>query len=217
MKQDIWIKPIEERYPPTKFEHCFGNTEEIKRIERQVLKEGGARVFLLYGSYGIGKTSTANVIAEELGSHPISDRIVYSAEDYKSRKFVMQLRLLSQLAPCAKKRVIILDEADCLNKTNQKELLKILQKPSPRTVFILCTVYPAELLSEVKSRCRRYHLQPLKPEEMKQLLERVVKKEAKRLKKKGHELKLPNDLLEKIADESKGMVREALQLLDEHI
>ena len=74
-------------------------------------------------------------------------------------------------------RVVILDDADLLNRHAANALLKILEEPPPRAVLVLVSSSPGRLLATLRSRCRMLRLAPLDPTQMMLVLERLLPEE----------------------------------------
>lgn len=102
-------------------------------------------------------------------SHPglLTIRRIY---DTKTKRFPVSIRIddvrrlrgfLSRSAESGAWRVVIVDSADELNINAANALLKSLEEPPPRTVFLLITAQPGRLLATIRSRCRRLDLLPL--------------------------------------------------------
>ena len=75
-------------------------------------------------------------------------------------------------------RVVILDDADLLNRHAANALLKILEEPPPRAVLVLVSSSPGRLLPTIRSRCRLLRLAPLDPPQMMLALERLLPEES---------------------------------------
>ena len=75
-------------------------------------------------------------------------------------------------------RVVILDDADLLNRHAANALLKILEEPLPRAVLVLVSSSPGRLLPTIRSRCRLLRLAPLDPPQMMLALERLLPDES---------------------------------------
>ncbi len=72
------------------------------------------------------------------------------------------------------RRVVILDEAELMNRSAANTLLKILEEPPPDAVLILVSSVPGRLLPTIRSRCRRLRLHPLAPPQMEAALARLL-------------------------------------------
>ena len=71
-------------------------------------------------------------------------------------------------------RVVILDDAESMNRSAANTLLKILEEPPPRAVLILISAVPGRLLPTIRSRCRSLRLDPLTPHQMETALARLL-------------------------------------------
>lgn len=71
-------------------------------------------------------------------------------------------------------RVVIVDEAEHLNRSSQNALLKILEEPPKKAVLVLITNQPGRFLPTIRSRCQLYHFNPLAETDMDQLLDRAA-------------------------------------------
>lgn len=71
-------------------------------------------------------------------------------------------------------RVVILDDAELMNRSAANTLLKILEEPPPRTVLMLVSAMPGRLLPTIRSRCRTLRLEPLAPAQVEAALARLL-------------------------------------------
>ncbi len=71
-------------------------------------------------------------------------------------------------------RVVILDEAETMNRNAANALLKVLEEPPPLTVLLLVSSVPGRLLATIRSRCRLLRLTPLAPAELEAALSRLL-------------------------------------------
>jgi DNA polymerase III subunit delta' len=101
-------------------------------------------------------------------------------------------------------RVAIVDCADDLNRSSANALLKLIEEPPERALFLLVAPQPGRILPTIRSRCRRLALQPVEKGDI-----------AKAVKSLGPAWAgLPDALVAEAADRARGSVREALRLLD---
>jgi DNA polymerase-3 subunit delta' len=100
-------------------------------------------------------------------------------------------------------RVCIVDALDDLNKSGANALLKILEEPPARSLFLLISHSPGRLLATIRSRCRKLLLRPLSNEEVKHALKTIAQETGD----------LPLDRIADAAEASGGSVRHALSLL----
>lgn len=102
-------------------------------------------------------------------------------------------------------RIYILDECHMLTNNAQQGLLKPLEEPSGRTIFILCTTNPEKLVDTITSRCKKIIVRPLETKHTLRLLKRVCK---------GEKRSIDKSLLKKIAHMTNNHARDALQALE---
>jgi DNA polymerase III subunit delta' len=102
-------------------------------------------------------------------------------------------------------RVVIVDAADNLNKTSANALLKILEEPPPRAIFLIVSHAPGNLLPTIRSRCIRLDLSPLETASVERVLGEIVGE--------------PGDaeLTRQAAELSRGSPGRALELLNAHV
>lgn len=102
-------------------------------------------------------------------------------------------------------RVVVVDTADDLNSAAANAILKSLEEPPPRTVFLLLSAEPGRLLPTIRSRCRLLPLQPLAPDALRAAVEQAIRTGEAGVPPS------PSDW-EKLSELSKGSVRRALNL-----
>ena len=99
-------------------------------------------------------------------------------------------------------RICIVDAADDLNRSSANALLKLLEEPPPRSLFLIVAHMPGRLLPTIRSRCRMLHLQPLAPSEVAQGLATF------------DDIRLPETEAAAIAERADGSLRRALELAE---
>ncbi|TGD97955.1 DNA polymerase III subunit delta' [Methylobacterium nonmethylotrophicum] len=111
------------------------------------------------------------------------------------------MHLFGSTAADAGYRICIVDCADELNLASANALLKVIEEPPPRSLFLIVSHAPGRLLPTIRSRCRRLALKPLPAGEVARVL-------------RGLEAPHPPDLIARAAALSEGSVARALDLLD---
>lgn len=101
-------------------------------------------------------------------------------------------------------RVAIVDCADDLNRSSANALLKLIEEPPERALFLLVAHQPGRLLPTIRSRCRKLILGPLASSEIAQAARALG----------GRYAATPGDVIDEAAAQARGSVREALRLLD---
>ncbi len=204
----------ERRTPsPRHNPRLFGHRRALARLRRAVDRDRLPHAWLVSGPEGIGKATLAWHLARELlagpagrerchdPEHPLFRQVASGAHpelyllqrgDGRERRseeiLVGDVRaLLERLATTpslAGRRVVMVEEADRLNRNAANALLKMLEEPPPRVVFLLVAAMPAALPATIVSRCARLALRPLAEETVTEALEALLglpREEARRL------------------------------------
>ena len=225
---------LARKYRPTDFDQLIGQ-EAMVRTLRNALEAGRlAHAFILTGVRGIGKTTTARIIARALNCvgpdgrgaatmHPCGvcahcraiaeDRDVDVLEiDAASHTGVDHMRELTdsvRYAPVAARvKVYIIDEVHMLSREAFTALLKTLEEPPPRVTFIFATTEIRKVPVTVLSRCQRFDLRRLSVERLAEHLSAIAAKE---------DAKIDPAAVALIARAAEGSVRDGLSLLDQAI
>jgi DNA polymerase-3 subunit delta' len=167
---------------PRDVTELFGHDEAWRLLSQALAQERVPPAFLLGGSRGLGKATLAYRFARQLlGGGETAARLVSAQAhpdllvlrrpyDEKGKRLksnipVEEVRRIHALfglrASGAGYRVCIVDVADDLNTAAANALLKTLEEPPARSVFLLVAHAPARLLPTIRSRCRRVMLKPL--------------------------------------------------------
>jgi len=199
-------KTLELKYRPNKIEDVFGQEETKKALQKLLQRKTGVpKSYLFHGDRGCGKTTFSRLIAKELGVSGLD----YKEVDMADKTGVENMRSIIESAHCSPNkspyRIFMLDEVHQVSKSSMNALLKTLEDPPKKTIFILSTTDPERLLKTIVSRCHSFHIKPLKMKEMGKLLMHICKQEG---------IKTTNKVLKAIAMNTEGIPREALKLLD---
>jgi DNA polymerase-3 subunit gamma/tau len=199
--------------------------EHVKEVLRGALRsERLAQAYLFSGPRGVGKTTSARLIAQAVncshdprpcgvcagcrlvreGRHP--DVLEIDAASNNSVEDIRDLRERVLLAPImGESRVIILDEAHMLSKSAFNALLKTLEEPPPHVVFVFATTEPERMPPTILSRTQHFRFRRLSETEIVEKLQRI-------LLGLGRTAELPAlQLIARLAD---GAMRDAESLLD---
>lgn len=204
--------------------------EARKALKRVLSSTPFPHALLLAGPRGIGKTSAARIIAKSLNCQKkkaasidpcnrcssclaidkgvFLDVLEIDAASNRGIDDIRQLKEGVGLAPVkGKNKVYIIDEVHMLTNEAFNALLKTLEEPPEKVVFILCTTNPEKIPQTVLSRCLRINFSKASDQEVIRALKRVVKKE---------NLKLENDqVLDLIAQNVDGSFRDGQKILEE--
>jgi DNA polymerase-3 subunit gamma/tau len=221
-------------YRPTRFEDLIGQ-DAMVRILRQAFALGRiAHAFMLTGVRGVGKTTTARIIARCLncigpdGSggptstpcgvcanctailaerHP--DVLEMDAASNTGVDDVREIIDATRFRPLqARAKVFIIDEVHMLSRQAFNALLKTLEEPPPHVKFILATTEIRKVPVTVLSRCQRFDLRRIAVADLSAHFGRIAAREAVRIEPAA---------LETIARAADGSVRDGLSLLDQAI
>lgn len=215
------------KYRPQSLEQVIGQ-EAIKKIlssafENQKL----SHAYLLVGPRGTGKTSTARILAKMVNCEadgvdiPCNkcstclsitdgsnlDLIEIDAASNRGIEDIRSLREKIKLSPSqARKKVYIIDEVHMLTPEAFNALLKTLEEPPQHVLFILATTDATKLPQTILSRVQRLDFKLAKPEELMEVLKKIVMME--KIDIDGESLKL-------LVKKSDGSFRDAVKLLDQ--
>ena len=218
------------KYRPQEFKDLIGQEVMAQTITNAIKVGKTPNAYLLTGIRGVGKTTTARLIAKALNCEKNNDpKINCSGEkfcptcqeiinsnhidilemDAASKTGIDDVRELienSKYSPTsAKFKIFIIDEVHMLSKQAFNGLLKTLEEPPPSLKFILATTEVRKIPVTILSRCQRFDLKRVSVEQLCQHLKKIADKE------KG---KISEDAINLIARTSEGSVRDSISLLD---
>lgn len=193
------------KYRPSSFEEVHGNQETISYLESMVTQKKKPQALLFYGATGCGKTTLARIVSIKLGCGEMDIQEVNSA-NFRGIDTVRGLINNSKYkSMTGSARVWIIDEVHKMTGDAQNAMLKLLEDPIDDLYFILCTTDPQKLLKTVRDRCIQLPMNPLSEAQIIKLLKSIAKQEA---------VKVSEDLLERVAEETIGHPRRAIQMLE---
>jgi len=215
------------KWRPQKFEDVVGQ-EHITQTLKNSIKSGKiAHAFIFSGPRGIGKTSTARILAKTLNCPNQKDynpcnqcevcvsitngsNIDVIEIDGASNRRIDEIRTLResvQYAPSTVKyKVYIIDEVHMLTTESFNALLKVLEEPPPHIIFIFATTDIHKVPATILSRCQRYEFRRLTTEEIKNHLIKIAQYEG---------IEYDEDALRFIARRADGAMRDAQSLFDQ--
>ncbi len=221
------------KYRPQEFKDLIGQEVLSKTITNAIKIGKTPNAYLLTGIRGVGKTTTARLIAKALNCEnnvsqknncdsnnscnsckeiTNSNHIDVLEMDAASKTGIDDVRELienSKYSPTnAKFKIFIIDEVHMLSKQAFNGLLKTLEEPPPSLKFILATTEVKKIPVTILSRCQRFDLKRVDIEEIFKHLESITKKEKGNISVKA---------LKVIAQVSEGSVRDGISLLDRAI
>ena len=220
-------KVLALKYRPQTFDDLIGQEVMSETITNSIKANKVPNAYLLTGIRGIGKTTTARIVAKALnclngvenickknfcencGAITNSNHIDVLEMDAASKTGVDDVRDLiefSRYGPSSSKyKIFIIDEVHMLSKQAFNALLKTLEEPPEYLKFIFATTEIKKIPITVVSRCQRFDLSRIKSSELFEFVKKIKDKE------NG---KITDDALKLIVKISEGSVRDALSLLD---
>ena len=193
------------QYRPKKFSDFVGNDAVIKAISGKIKSGKIPSVILLQGPYGCGKTSLARVIASSIKTDKW-DTIEYDSSVIGNIADIRNIVAASKIKPQKSEyKVYIIDEIHTASKEVKDGLLKWCEDTPSHVIIILCTTEPFKMNKGVVTRCLEYKMSPLEPEQIKEVLSRVVTKE---------KLSITDKVLNRISKISDGSPRLAISKLE---
>jgi DNA polymerase-3 subunit gamma/tau len=225
---------LARKYRPATFADLIGQEAMVRTLKNAFAADRIAHAFVMTGVRGVGKTTTARIIAKGLNCigpdgqggptiEPcgICDQCRAIAEgrhvdvmemDAASRTGVGDIREIIESvhyrAASARYKIYIIDEVHMLSNSAFNALLKTLEEPPPHVKFIFATTEIRKVPVTVLSRCQRFDLKRIEPEVMMAHLAKVAEKES---------AKLAPDALALITRAAEGSVRDAMSLMDQAI
>ena len=217
------------KYRPQKFQDLIGQEIMSQTITNAIKLGKTPNAYLLTGIRGVGKTTTARLIAKALnctknfseGENCKTDENCHCKEivesnhmdvlemDAASKTGIDDIRELienSKYSPTsAKFKIFIIDEVHMLSKQAFNGLLKTLEEPPPSLKFILATTEVRKIPVTILSRCQRFDLKRVSIDQLCNHLKDIS------IKEKGN---ISDDALKLIARASEGSVRDSISLLD---
>ena len=225
---------LARKYRPESFEGLIGQETMVKTLTNAIRCGRLAHAFVLTGVRGVGKTTTARILARALNCIGLDGKGGVTATpcgqcehcqaiaegnhvdvlemDAASRTGVENIRELLDSVRyrpvMARTKVYIIDEVHMLSTQAFNALLKTLEEPPPHVTFIFATTETRKVPVTVLSRCQRFDLRRVDAERLTEHFAAIAEKES---------MKVEEPALQLIARAADGSVRDGLSLLDQAI
>lgn len=225
---------LARKYRPQNFDDLLGQDALVQTLTNAIKNNRLHHAYILTGIRGVGKTSTARIIAKALNCvgpdgnggptvHPCgvcenckaitAGRHIDVMElDAASRTGVDDIREILdgvRYKPTnARYKIYIIDEVHMLSKNAFNALLKTLEEPPSHVIFIFATTEIRKVPVTILSRCQRFDLQRLKIEELMKMYHKIIASEG---------LQADEEALQMLAKAADGSARDATSLLDQAV
>jgi DNA polymerase III subunit gamma/tau len=222
-------KVIARKYRPQTFAEIVGQQHVTRTLANAIESNRVAHAYIFSGVRGVGKTTAARILAKglncakgptadpdnlcdscrEISAGTSLDVIEIDAASNRGIEQIRELREMVRYAPAAARyKVIILDEAHQLTDEASNALLKTLEEPPERVVFILATTRAEDLAETIKSRAQLFQFRLLTFQEISGQIEKIAKAE---------NLQIDSGAVAVLARAAEGSLRDGLSLLEQAI
>ncbi len=218
---------IARKWRPQTFADLVGQEHVTKTLTSAIHNDRVAHAYIFSGARGVGKTTAARILAKglncvqgptaepcgvcdscrEVSAGTSLDVIEIDAASNRGIDQIRDLRDMVRYAPASSRsKVVILDEAHMLTTDASNALLKTLEEPPDRVIFVLATTEPENLEDTIRSRSQHFHFRVLTFNEITARLSEIAAKE---------NLQIDDGALAVIARMAEGSMRDALSLLEQ--
>jgi DNA polymerase-3 subunit gamma/tau len=218
---------IARKWRPQTFAEVIGQEHVTRTLANAIVSGRVAHAYIFSGARGVGKTTTARILAKalncakgpaaepcndcdscrEISAGSSMDVIEIDAASNRGIDQIRELREMVRYAPASSRyKVVILDEAHMLTDEASNALLKTLEEPPDRVVFILATTEPDDLADTIRSRSQHFHFRALSFAEITAALAQIATQE---------KWNVEPGALAVMARAAEGSVRDALSLLEQ--
>jgi len=222
-------KVIARKYRPRTFAEIVGQQHVTQTLANAIQSGRVAHAYIFSGVRGVGKTTTARILAKalnckegptaepdntcdsclEISAGTSLDVLEIDAASNRGIDQIRELREMVRYAPASRRyKVVILDEAHQLTEEASNALLKTLEEPPEGVVFILATTRAEELSETIKSRAQLFQFRSLAFQEIADAIERIAKAE---------NLAIEPGAVAVLARAAEGSLRDGLSLLEQAI
>jgi DNA polymerase-3 subunit gamma/tau len=217
---------IARKWRPQTFADVVGQRHVTQTLENAIKSNRVAHAYIFAGVRGVGKTTTARILAKamncikgptatpcnecdscrEITSGSSLDVLEVDAASNRGIDQIRELREMVRYAALSRYKIVILDEAHQLTDEASNALLKTLEEPPEKVIFILATTQPEDLADTIKSRAQLFLFRALTFQEISDAIERIAKAE---------NLKIDSGAVAVMARAAEGSLRDSLSLLEQ--
>src|SRR5438094_8504471 len=218
---------IARKWRPQTFDDLVGQQHVTDTLKNAIKNDRVAHAYIFSGARGVGKTTAARILAKalncvkgptpqpcgecdsckEIAAGTSLDVIEIDAASNRGIDQIRELREMVRYAPAASRsKVVILDEAHMLTGEASNALLKTLEEPPDRVIFVMATTEPENLEDTIRSRSQHFHFRALTFNEIADRVKYIAKEE---------NLTIADGAVAVIARMAEGSMRDALSLLEQ--
>ena len=218
---------IARKWRPQTFADVVGQQHVTRTLSNAIQSGRVAHAYIFSGARGVGKTTTARILAKALNcakgpaGEPCNDCdscreislgnsldvIEIDAASNRGIDQIRELREMVRYAPAGGRyKVVILDEAHMLTDEASNALLKTLEEPPDKVIFVMATTEPENLADTIRSRSQNFHFRALSFAEISTALEEICVKEG---------LTAEPGAIAVMARAAEGSLRDGLSLLEQ--
>ena len=218
---------IARKWRPQTFADVVGQQHVTRTLSNAIQSGRVAHAYIFSGARGVGKTTTARILAKalncakgpaaepcnecdscrEIGLGNSLDVIEIDAASNRGIDQIRELREMVRYAPAGGRyKVVILDEAHMLTDEASNALLKTLEEPPDKVIFVMATTEPENLADTIRSRSQHFHFRALSFAEISDALEEICVKES---------LTAEPGAIAVMARAAEGSLRDGLSLLEQ--
>ena len=221
--------PFHQKYRPNNLDELVGQEFISTTLKQALLSKKIAPAYLFNGPRGTGKTSSARILAKSLNClsfdqptvNPCGtcelcrqitdgnalDIIEIDAASNTGVENIREIIERARFSPSqARWKVYVIDECHMLSTAASNALLKTIEEPPARVIFILATTNPERVLTTIQSRCQKFDFRRISSDEIFEHLCQIANKES---------IKFEDQALKLISKRSQGGMRDAQSLLDQ--
>jgi len=218
---------IARKWRPQTFKDLVGQEHVTGTLANAIRSDRVAHAYIFSGARGVGKTTAARILAKalncvkgatpepcgvcdsckEIAAGTSLDVIEIDAASNRGIDQIRELREMVRYAPAAaRSKVVILDEAHMLTGEASNALLKTLEEPPDRVIFVMATTEPENLEDTIRSRSQHFHFRALTFNEIAERIKYISKEEG---------LTIAGGAVAVIARMAEGSMRDSLSLLEQ--
>src|SRR6202047_3885106 len=189
---------IARKWRPQTFSDLVGQSHVTSTLANAIKNNRVAHAYIFSGARGVGKTTAARILAkamncvkgptaepcgecdscQEIAAGTSLDVIEIDAASNRGIDQIRELREMVRYAPAGGRfKVVILDEAHMLTDEASNALLKTLEEPPDKVVFVMATTEPENLAETIRSRSQHFHFRALSFTEIVEALQGIASKE----------------------------------------